>query len=69
MEVFRLLEDEGPLGTTDPVWIDNAWLDTVVVVGITCFSLCLMGLATVSESCCQTRVKMLPNALNNLLLL
>ena len=50
MEVFRLLEGT-PVGTTDPVWIDNAWLDTVVVIGITCFSLCLMGLAQVSAPC------------------
>jgi hypothetical protein len=33
-------------GTDDPVWIDDAWLDTVVVMGITCFILCLMGLST-----------------------
>jgi hypothetical protein len=32
-------------GTDDPVWIDDAWLDTVVVMGITCFILCLMGLS------------------------
>lgn len=29
------------------VWIDEAWLDTVVVVGITAFILCLMGLSQV----------------------
>lgn len=29
------------------VWIDEAWLDTVVVVGVTCFVLCLMGLSKV----------------------
>jgi hypothetical protein len=29
------------------VWIDEAWLDTVVVVGLTCFILCLMGLSKV----------------------
>ena len=34
---------------TDPIWIDEVWVDTVVVVGLTCFILCLMGLSTVSE--------------------
>lgn len=32
----------------DPIWIDRVWLDTVVVVGLTCFILCLMGLSKVS---------------------
>jgi hypothetical protein len=36
-------------GTADPVWIDDAWLDTVVVMGITCFILCLMGLSKASD--------------------
>jgi hypothetical protein len=31
------------------IWVDEAWLDTVVVVGITCFILCLMGLGKVSQ--------------------
>lgn len=35
-------------GADDPVWIDEAWLDTVVVVGLTCFILCLMNLSKVS---------------------
>jgi hypothetical protein len=34
-------------GAEDPIWIDNGWLDTVVVVGLTCFILCLMGLSKV----------------------
>jgi hypothetical protein len=34
-------------GADDPIWVDKAWLDTVVVVGITCFVLCLMGLSKV----------------------
>jgi hypothetical protein len=34
-------------GADDPVWIDEAWLDTVVVVGLTCFVLCLMNLSKV----------------------
>jgi hypothetical protein len=34
-------------GSDDPIWIDNAWLDTVVVVGLTCFILCLMNLSKV----------------------
>ena len=33
---------------SDPIWIDKVWLDTVVVVGLTCFILCLMGLSKVS---------------------
>jgi NAD/NADP transhydrogenase beta subunit len=32
------------------MWIDEAWLDTVVVVGLTCFVLCLMYLSKVSTS-------------------
>ena len=36
-------------GADDPIWIDEAWLDTVVVVGLTCFILCLMNLSKVSE--------------------
>lgn len=34
----------------DELWIDEAWLDTVVVVGITCFILCLMDLSKVSTA-------------------
>ena len=30
--------------------IDNGWLSTLVIVGITCFILCLMGLSKVSTS-------------------
>jgi NAD/NADP transhydrogenase beta subunit len=37
-------------GSDDPLWIDNAWLDTVVVVGLTCFILCLMKLSKVHTS-------------------
>lgn len=43
-------EKQVDYGADDPVWIDNAWLDTVVVVGLTCFILCLMGLAKVATS-------------------
>ena len=32
---------------SDPIWVDTVWLDTVVVVGLTCFILCLMGLSKV----------------------
>lgn len=31
----------------DPIWIDEVWVDTVVVVGLTAFILCLMGLSKV----------------------
>jgi hypothetical protein len=34
-------------GADDPIWVDEAWLDTVVVVGLTCFVLCLMNLSKV----------------------
>ena len=34
----------------DPIWIDDVWVDTVVVVGLTCFILCLMGLSKVSKA-------------------
>lgn len=37
-------------GSSDPLWIDHAWLDTVVVVGLTCFILCLQGLSKVHTS-------------------
>ena len=41
-------------GADDPFWIDEAWLDTVVVVGLTCFILCLMNLSKVrSLPSCQ----------------
>lgn len=35
-----------------PVWIDEVWADTVVVVGLTCFILCLMGLSKVRNNLC-----------------
>ncbi|KAL7551680.1 hypothetical protein ACHAWF_014871 [Thalassiosira exigua] len=31
----------------EPVWADKAWLETIVVVGISCFILCLMNLSKV----------------------
>jgi len=37
-------------GADDPIWVDEAWLDTVVVVGLTCFILCLMNLSTVQTA-------------------
>ena len=37
----------------DPIWIDNVWVDTVVVVGLTCFILCLMGLSKVCVCFCE----------------
>lgn len=40
----------GPVfSADDPIWIDEVWVDTVVVVGLTCFILCLMGLSKVSS--------------------
>ena len=41
---------QSDFGTDDPFWVDNAWLDTIVVVGLTCFILCLMKLSTVATS-------------------
>jgi NAD(P) transhydrogenase len=37
-------------GATDPFWVDKGWLDTIVVVGLTCFVLCLMNLSKVHTS-------------------
>lgn len=31
----------------DPIWINRVWLDTIIVAGLTCFILCLMGLSKV----------------------
>jgi hypothetical protein len=42
-------EEQTEFGNEDPVWIDRTWLDTVVVVGLTCFILCLMGLSKVRQ--------------------
>jgi hypothetical protein len=39
-------ENEVP-SIKDPIWIDKVWLDTVVVLGLTCFILCLKGLGKV----------------------
>jgi hypothetical protein len=38
---------QSDFGADDPVWIDEAWLDTVVVVGLSSFVLCLMNLSSV----------------------
>lgn len=42
-------------------WVDDSWLDTVVVIGITCFILCLMGLSKVPSArmgmICKWRMK------------
>ena len=35
-------------GTDDPLWIDNAYLDTIVTAGLTLFVLCLMKLSKVN---------------------
>lgn len=34
----------------DPIWIDKVWLNTVVLVGLTCFILCLQGLSKVTKT-------------------
>lgn len=45
----RSLQLGGLEGEVDrTVWVDQAWLDTVVVAGLTAFVLCLMGLSKVS---------------------
>lgn len=54
------MEDPTATGTEDTLWIDRtdvepifvdkAWLDTIVVVGLTCFVLCLMNLSKVVTS-------------------
>ena len=48
-------------GADDPIWIDEAWLDTVVVVGLTCFVLCLMNLSKV-----RPEPEELPSLVSNL---
>lgn len=45
----NMIDFEYP-GAKDPIWVDRVWLDTVVVVGLTCFILCLMGLSKVPTS-------------------
>jgi hypothetical protein len=49
MGYTRILTQQSDIGTDDPLWIDDAWLDTVVTVGLTCFILCLMYLSNVSN--------------------
>lgn len=44
------LTGQSDYGSADPVWIDEAWLDTVVVIGLTCFVLCLMNLSKISTA-------------------
>ena len=34
----------------DPYYVDKAWLDTIIVIGLTCFVLCLMKLSKVVTS-------------------
>jgi hypothetical protein len=41
------MSTQSDYGADDPIWVDDAWLDTVVVVGLTCFVLCLMKLSKV----------------------
>ena len=48
----RLLNIQLDYGADDPFWIDEAWLDTVVTVGLTCFILCLMNLSKVRYVLC-----------------
>lgn len=44
----QALSDDTMSSINNPnVWIDVVWVDTVVVVGLTCFVLCLKGLAKV----------------------
>jgi NAD/NADP transhydrogenase beta subunit len=47
--VDQLINDPGGV-SPDTLFTDKAWLDTIVVIGITCFVLCLMGLSKVSTS-------------------
>ncbi len=35
------------MSTPDVAFVDNAWLDTIVVAGVSCFTLCIMGLGKV----------------------
>ena len=49
------LPPQSDYGSNDPLWIDEAWLDTVVVIGLTLFILCLMNLSKVCwwQKCAQ----------------
>ena len=47
MDTEDLGLQDGVYGVEEPFWVDQAWLDTVVVIGLTCFVLCLMNLSTV----------------------
>lgn len=42
-------EQDSVFGASEPTFLDKAWLDTVVVLGLTCFILCLMGLSKVRK--------------------
>jgi len=54
--VFLTMDGEQTdYGADDPIWINNAWVDTVVVVGLTCFILCLMGLSKVRTNSANDR--------------
>jgi NAD/NADP transhydrogenase beta subunit len=37
-------------GTNASMWVDDTWLETVIVIGITCFILCLMKLSKVTTA-------------------
>jgi len=48
---IQAFTDQLPDGVSpDTLFTDKAWLDTIVVIGITCFVLCLMGLSKVRTS-------------------
>ena len=46
------MSEETPIEVLEDkyLWTDSAWLDTLVVVGLTCFILCLMNLSKVSSN-------------------
>ena len=51
-ELEVMIQDNVYGAEEHPIWIDEVWLDTVVVVGLTCFILCLMGLSKVRSCVC-----------------
>ena len=46
-DLYQTVLSGAATSAEDPIWIDSTWLDTCVVVGLTCFILCLMGLSKV----------------------
>jgi len=65
-QIARLLTGGGAIYNGDgTIYIDYPWLDTIAVLGLTCFILCLMDLSKVgcveifvSDLCSRRRTSM-----------